>query len=86
MDAEKNKQNENGTKEERRNAFNNIKFFLCLLLLAEIYTLLASGLRMFFDLKDCSPQIAGIYTVLIPLTVYHIWRLQKSRQDKRKPD
>jgi hypothetical protein len=65
MNNESNKKIERKNKEENKNAFNDIKMFLYLLLCSEFFMLYLSGKQMFYENVDCSPAVAGINTVLL---------------------
>ena len=63
---------------ENKNAFNDIKMFLYLLLCSELFMLYLSGKQIFFENIDCSPAVAGINTVLLILTILHIRKIKAS--------
>ncbi|MEL7607680.1 MAG: hypothetical protein AAGU39_16695 [Sedimentibacter saalensis] len=79
MNNESNKKIERKNKEENKNAFNDIKMFLYLLLCSEFFMLYLSGRQMFFENVDCSPAVAGINTVLLILTILHIRKIRNSK-------
>ncbi|MFA7412128.1 MAG: hypothetical protein WCZ27_07775 [Tissierellaceae bacterium] len=58
--------------EENKNSFNDIKIFLKLLLVSQLFMLYLSGRQMFFENIDCSPAVAGINTILLIITIHHI--------------
>ncbi len=64
---------------EVQNAFNNIRKFLRLLLFAELYIIILSVVQMIYENRDVLPQIAGVNTVLLILTMHHI---RKNKEDK----
>lgn len=76
MNNESNKKIERKNKEENKNAFNDIKMFLYLLLGSEFFMLYLTGRQMFFENVDCSPAVAGINTVLLILTILHIRKIR----------
>ncbi|WP_019227891.1 hypothetical protein [Sedimentibacter sp. B4] len=80
MNNESNKKIERKNKEENKNAFNDIKMFLYLLLCSEFFMLYLSGKQMFFENVDCSPAVAGINTVLLILTILHIRKIKTSKK------
>ncbi len=80
MNNENNKKIEGKNKEENKNAFNDIKMFLYLLLCSELIMLYLSGKQMFFENIDCSPAVAGINTVLLILTILHIRKIKTSKK------
>lgn len=80
MNNESNKKIERKNKEETKNAFNDIKMFLYLLLCSELFMLFLSGKQMFFENVDCSPAVAGINTVLLILTILHIRKIKTSKK------
>ncbi|WMJ76516.1 MULTISPECIES: hypothetical protein [unclassified Sedimentibacter] len=61
--------------EINKNAFNDIKMFLYLLLCSEVLMLYFSGRQMFFENIDCSPAVTAINTVLLILTIIHIRKI-----------
>jgi hypothetical protein len=65
---------------ENKNAFNDIKMFLYLLLCSELFMLYLSGKQIFFENIDCSPAVAGINTVLLILTILHIRKIKDSKK------
>ena len=65
---------------ENKNAFNDIKMFLYLLLCSELFMLYLSGKQIFFENIDCSPAVAGINTVLLILTILHIRKIKESKK------
>ncbi len=65
---------------ENKNAYNDIKIFLKLLLVSELYMLFLSGRQMFFESRDCSPIVAGINTALLILTIYHIRKIKTCKK------
>jgi len=71
-----NNKNKSNT-EASKNAFNDLKMFLYLLLCSEVYMLFLSGRQMFFENRDSSPAVAGINTVLLILTILHIKKIKK---------
>ncbi|MEA5095564.1 hypothetical protein SDC9_50953 [bioreactor metagenome] len=79
MNNESNKKIERKNKEENKNAFNDIKMFLYLLLCSEFFMLYLSGKQMFYENVDCSPAVAGINTVLLILTILHIRKIRNSK-------
>lgn len=79
MNNESNKKIERKNKEENKNAFDDIKMFLYLLLCSEFFMLYLSGRQMFFENVDCSPAVAGINTVLLILTILHIRKIRNSK-------
>lgn len=80
MNNESNKKIERKNKEENKNAFNDIKMFLYLLLGSEFFMLYLTGRQMFFENVDCSPAVAGINTVLLILTILHIRKIKTSKK------
>lgn len=66
--------------EENKNAYNDIKIFLKLLLFSELYMLFLSGRQILFNGRDCSPSVAGINTALLILTIYHIRKIKTSKK------
>ncbi|KAF5043065.1 hypothetical protein DSECCO2_506160 [anaerobic digester metagenome] len=80
MNNESNKKIERKNKEENKNAFNDIKMFLYLLLCSEFFMLYLSGRQMFYENVDCSPAVAGINTVLLILTILHIRKIKTSKK------
>lgn len=80
MNNESNKKIDRKNKEENKNAFNDIKMFLYLLLCSEFFMLYLSGRQMFFENVDCSPAVAGINTVLLILTIIHIRKIKNSKK------
>lgn len=80
MNNESNKKIERKNKEENKNAFNDIKMFLYLLLCSEFFMLYLSGKQMFYENVDCSPAVAGINTVLLILTILHIRKIKTSKK------
>lgn len=79
MNNENDKNNKDDT-EVNKNAFNDIKIFLYLLLCSEVLMLYFSGRQMFFENIDCSPAVAAINTVLLILTIIHIRKIKKSKK------
>ncbi|WP_312832579.1 hypothetical protein [Sedimentibacter saalensis] len=79
MNNESNKKIERKNKEENKNAFNDIKMFLYLLLCSEFFMLYLSGKQMFYENVDCSPAVAGINTVLLILTILHIRKIRNNK-------
>lgn len=79
MNNESNKKIQRKNKEENKNAFNDIKMFLYLLLCSEFFMLYLSGKQMFYENVDCSPAVAGINTVLLILTILHIRKIRNSK-------
>lgn len=80
MNNESNKKIERKNKEENKNAFNDIKMFLYLLLCSEFFMLYLSGKQMFYENVDCSPAVAGINTVLLILSILHIRKIRTSKK------
>ena len=80
MDNESNKKIEGNNIEEIKNAFNDIKTFLYLLLCSELFMLYLSGKQVFFENIDCSPAVAGINTVLLIMTIFHIKKIKTSNK------
>lgn len=62
--------------EENKNSFNDIKVFLNLLLVSQLFMLYLSGRQMFFENIDCSPAVAGINTVLLIITIHHMKKVK----------
>lgn len=79
MNNESGKEIKSGT-EDNKNAYNDIRIFLKLLLFSELYMLFISGRQILFESRDCSPAVAGINTALLILTIYHI---RKIKTDKK---
>lgn len=87
MNNESDKNNKNNIVEnikETKNAFNDIKMFLYLLLCSELYMLYLSGKDMFFEKIYFSSgvvgSVAGINTVLLILTIIHIRKIKNSEK------
>ncbi|WP_312698854.1 hypothetical protein [Sedimentibacter sp.] len=65
-----------------KTAFNDIKFFLYLLLSCEILMLYYSMRQMFFGNIDISTRVAAINTVLLIATVIHVRKIKKKFASK----
>lgn len=66
--------------EENKNSFNNIKIFLKLLLVSQIFMLYLSGRQMFFEDIDCAPVVAGINTILLIITIHHMRKFKAGKK------
>lgn len=65
---------------EFKNAFNDIKKFLQLLLVSQLMMLYFSGREMIFGNIDSLPAVAAINTVLVFLTIHHIRKMKIGNQ------
>ena len=67
----------NNEEVKSKNAFNDLRLFLYLLLCTQVLLLFYALRQMLFENIDSSPVAAAAATVLLPMTIYHIRKLKK---------